>query len=256
MFLLRLVRRNPDSYLDELQRQMAVFCRRSVSVSTIWRTLYRSGFTRKKLSKPAAERSDERRQEYWDVIHEYRPGQLVFVDESSVDRRTTYRGYGYARRNEPAVRRAFRVRGARYSILPALTDKGIIALRVVKGSFTAASFREFIELCLDNMQPFPANRSVIVMDNCLIHKSPETLNMIVERGMRYIFLPPYSPDLNPIEFAFSSIKSKLRRDGDSVRFGMGGGAEQDNKVTATLFQHVFSVTPQDAQSWFENCNYV
>lgn len=58
---------------------------------------------------------------------------------------------------------------------------GIIALETVKGSFTAQIFREFIEQLLTEMNPYPGKNSVIVMDNCRIHKDPETLRMITDR---------------------------------------------------------------------------
>jgi len=66
-------------------------------------------------------------------------------------------------------------------MLPALSSKGIIALEIITGSFTAQSFRDFIELCLDHMNPYPGENSVIVMDNCAIHKNRDTLDMIVAR---------------------------------------------------------------------------
>jgi DDE superfamily endonuclease len=83
---------------------------------------------------------------------------------------------------------------------------GIIFARVVEGSFTAARFHEFISHLLDHMQPFPLPNSVIIMDNARIHKRPEIIEMIIMRGMRVMFLPPYSPNYNPIELAFSSIR--------------------------------------------------
>lgn len=71
----------------------------------------------------------------------------------------------------------------RYSILPALSLDGIEYVDILEGSFTAASFAIFIEGLLDQMSPYPANKSVIIMDNCRIHKSPEILEMIVERSV-------------------------------------------------------------------------
>lgn len=66
-------------------------------------------------------------------------------------------------------------------MLPALSSRGFIALEVITGAFTAETFRDFIELCLDHMNPYPGENSVIVMDNCAIHKNRETLDMIVAR---------------------------------------------------------------------------
>lgn len=68
-----------------------------------------------------------------------------------------------------------------YSLLPALSLDGVIAAKVVEGSFTALQFQEFISHLLDHMQPSPLPNSVIVMDNARIHKKPEIIQMIHDR---------------------------------------------------------------------------
>lgn len=72
-----------------------------------------------------------------------------------------------------------------YSILPALSLEGMIHCHIVEGSFDTAAFTHFIETLLDTMQPFPAPNSVIVMDNCRIHKDPLLLDMITSRYVRF-----------------------------------------------------------------------
>ncbi|EPQ49987.1 hypothetical protein GLOTRDRAFT_51228 [Gloeophyllum trabeum ATCC 11539] len=72
--------------------------------------------------------------------------------------------------------------------------------------------------------------------------------------MRVEFLPPYSPDFNPIELAFSAIKSHIRRHGDLVRSTMVSATDQADAV-AKLWEAVWSVTPQDAEGWFAHCGY-
>lgn len=69
----------------------------------------------------------------------------------------------------------------RYSVLPALSLDGILSVNIIEGSFTYETFADFIEGLLDQMNPFPQPNSVIIMDNCRIHKSPDVLDMIVER---------------------------------------------------------------------------
>jgi hypothetical protein len=125
------------------------------------------------------------------------PRHLVFVDESACDRRTTYRNRGWAMRGDRAVRKAFFVRGQRcvaqllhklhsdcanrYSILPALSLNGILYVDIVEGSFTAELFQEFIRGLLPQMGNRGEANSIIVMDNCRIHKDPEVLQMILDR---------------------------------------------------------------------------
>ena len=69
----------------------------------------------------------------------------------------------------------------RYSILPALSLDGIITIDIVEGSYNKLLFAKFIDGLLDQMSLFPADNSVIVMDNCRIHKCPEVLEMITNR---------------------------------------------------------------------------
>jgi hypothetical protein len=69
----------------------------------------------------------------------------------------------------------------RYSVLPALTLNGIIALDIVEGSYNTKRFKKFVQGLLDQMNVFPGPSSVIVMDNCRIHKSKDITDMIYER---------------------------------------------------------------------------
>jgi hypothetical protein len=73
--------------------------------------------------------------------------------------------------------------------------------------------------------------------------------------MKYLFLPPYSPDYNPIELAFSAIKAFVRRDGTLVRQDVNQ-KEDDTYVYLHLFDAAFSITPEDALGFFHHCGYV
>jgi hypothetical protein len=128
--LFRTLSSTPDLYLDELRLELEATLGTAVSLSTIWRTLKDGGFTMKKvsilfynisfilrlvqLSKIAIERSAERRSDYLLRIGGYEPNQIVFVDESAVDRRTTYRGRAYAIKGRKATHKAFFCQGRRY----------------------------------------------------------------------------------------------------------------------------------------------
>ena len=78
--------------------------------------------------------------------------------------------------------------------------------------------------------------------------------MSTGRGMRYEFLPPYSPDLNPIELGFSAIKSWIRRNGQAVCAAMS--EEDDTDVYVMFNQAVWNVMSSDAEGWFRHCGYL
>lgn len=148
---------------------------------------------------------------------------------------------------------------------------GTLYTKVVEGSFTASKFYDFIETLLLRMQQFPASNSVVVMDNARIHKDPRVLDLITSRyvalivvssgiylystrGMRYLFLPPYSPDYNPIELGFSAIKAYVQRERVLVREDLDINAD-DTYVYSHLVEASYSITSNDARKFFNHCGY-
>ncbi|KAF5373459.1 hypothetical protein D9615_009436 [Tricholomella constricta] len=254
------IERAPDAYLDEVREQLEQASGTKVSLATVWRGLRKRGFTLKQLSKSAMERNEDKRLHYiYKMGSKYEPNQLVFVDESSFDRRTTYRGRAWALKGRRAYRKCFYIRGKRYSILPALSLDGVINCQIVEGSYNTETFTDFISGLLDQMQPFPAPNSVIVMDNCRIHKAPHIIEMIEERGMKVEFLPAYSPDYNPIELAFSSIKAYLRRHYPHFARSSASGADpaDDADVYLMLYEAIFeAVSVSDSKGYFRHSGYL
>jgi len=183
--------------------------------------------------------------EHGDIPAEY----FVWLDESSVDDRTNQRPNGWAVSGCACVRRATFIRGQRYLVLPALTSEGYIALDIFEGSVNRERFIRFLEEQLaPQLTPYPGPRSVVVLDNCAIHHDEEIRRIIVEEcGARLIYLPPYSPDFNPIEQSFHTIKAWLRRH--------EAEAVNPNVRPWLIHQASSSVTPEMAQGWIENCGY-
>ena len=199
------------------------------------------------------ERNEQDRQEFRTLINtQYRPEQLVFADESHFNRLTLRRPYAWAKRSERASRHELQFRGAKYSLLPALSLDGILHLEVVENVVTGSAFRQFVEGLLPQMNKWPLPNSVLIVDNASIHKVAGIRKLVEERGMRLLFLPAYSPDYNPIELAFSSIKAWLRSNRDRVNQEM---ESEDGTVYNALWQAVYSVTPEKARGWYKHCGY-
>ncbi|KIK12104.1 hypothetical protein PISMIDRAFT_47966, partial [Pisolithus microcarpus 441] len=112
------------------------------------------------------------------VSEEFSPSQLVFVDESACSRVTLRRPMAWSHSGTRAHRQEHFVWGKWYSVLPTISLDGILHLDIQDCAYTAVSFNQFIDVLLNNMNPFPQNNSVIVMDNVSIHKSPELKHMI------------------------------------------------------------------------------
>ena len=158
----------------------------------------------------------------------------------------------------------------RYSILPALSLDGILHLEVLDHSFSGKEFQDFVSGVLDRMQPWPLPNSVLIMDNASIHKVPGIREMVEERyvsiystqiiliflksGMRLLYLPSYSPDLNPIEEAFSAIKAWLRSNHDYV---LGETEGPDCDPYSLIWEAVYAVvTSEKAYGWYKHSEYI
>lgn len=184
---------------------------------TISRALRRKRWSRKVATKYAQERSIplrllwRARQKTWDI------DQLVCVDESACNERTGDRKYGWSLANVAALARYPVRRSERWSILPALTHEGYMAYRIHQGSITAELFEDFLENdILPNCTPYPGPRSIIIMDNATIHRSDRVQELCAMAGVLLEYLPPYSPDFNPIEQSFSVLKTWIRRHGEEA----------------------------------------
>ena len=162
------------------------------------------------------------------------------------------RPHAWAKRGERASRHEFQFRGAKYSILPALSLDGILHLDVIENGVTGAVFCRFVEGLLPRMNKWPLSNSVLVVDNASIHKVDGIRKLVEGSGMRLMFLPLYSPDLNPIELTFSSIKAWLRANRDRVNREM---ESENGSVYNALWQAVYLVTPEKARGWYKHCGY-
>src|SRR5437667_6735536 len=120
----------------------------------------------------AAQQNPELRKMWLDQLASWDAKQLIFLDESAANERTGDRKYGWAPVGvTPHESRLFK-RSKCWSILPAYTTEGFITWEIVHGSFTAETFKEFIEnKVLPFCNLFPLPRSVIVMDNAPIYQS-------------------------------------------------------------------------------------
>jgi hypothetical protein len=102
-------------------------------------------------------------------------------------------------------------REQRYQILPAYAQDGIVLARVFQGSTDATVFEDFVDQLLKHCNKWPEPKSVLVMDNASFHRSPRLKQLCSEAGVKLLYLPPYSPDLNPIEEMFAELKCFIKR---------------------------------------------
>lgn len=243
--ILHTILKYPGIYLSELQAEVHVLTGIRVSVSSLCTFLHSSHFTHQKMQIVASQRDKELRQQFAIDVSLYKPHMLVFVDETGADRRDTLRKYGYGLRGKPPKSCNLLIRGERLSVITAMNSEGILALKVVRGTVDGSEFVDFIQRhLLPVLLPFNGlnDNSVVIMDNCSVHHVPQVKSMITQSGALIHFLPPYSPDLNPIEECFSKVKSQLK----SIHMIC-----QDDLETNILAAFT-SVTPDDCRGWISD----
>ena len=176
------------------------------------------------------------------VAAEVDPSRLVFVDEMGVHTSLAPL-YGYAPKGERLRLEVPRNRGKNTTLLSSITLLGGMGeTMAVEGSTDRGVFEAYVEHAL---APALQAGQVVIMDNLPAHKPKKVRELIEERGCELIYLPAYSPDLNPIEEAFSKIKGMLRR----------AGARTKEALLEVLGEALSAVSAQDARGYFEHAGY-
>lgn len=165
--------------------------------------------SKKSLHASEQDRPDvARRRERW-KRHQGKldPARLVFIDETWAKTNMT-RTHGWCARGNRLVAKAPFGRWRTLTFLAALRRDRIEAPCVIDGPINARSFLAYVEQIL---VPTLAPRDVVIMDNLGSHKGQAVRKAIRAAGAKLFFLPPYSPDLNPIEQVFAKLKTLLRK---------------------------------------------
>ncbi|KAF7371777.1 Tc1-mariner class transposase [Mycena venus] len=239
--------RHADTCLFELRWWLAIHHDIQISISALQQSLDRTGLTRKLLHKIAVEREVERRRDFLYTIQHKFSGtgrEFVTIDESSKNEHDVAPRYGRAPIGMPADFEDVFVRGVCYTLVAAMGIDGYIAQRVIEGSLDSFGFFDFIVEEVPEMGVFPDDCSVLVMDNCRIHHMETLQETLNAQGIMLMYLPPYSPDLNPIEESFSTWKAHLRANVRSIRAA-------DDPILI-LLESTGCITPAKARAWFHH----
>jgi len=157
------------------------------------------GWSKKNIRRVAKERNAELRNFYLYKLSSFHSYQVVYVDESGSDTRGGFRRTGWSPRGTTPVQIADFHRGQRYQILPAYTQDGILLSRLFQGSTDGAVFEDFIEQLLHHCGKWPEPNSVLIMDNASFHRGLKIQQICDAAGVKLLYLPPYSPDFNPVK---------------------------------------------------------
>jgi transposase len=169
------------------------------------------------------------------------PERFVFVDEMGSNT-SLHSRYAWSKKGERAYCSVPRNRGKNTTLLASMDVEGMGPSAAIVGAVDAQAFEAYLEqVLLSHLRP----GQVVVMDNLSAHKGQRVKELVEGAGCELLYLPPYSPDLNPIEECFSKIKSLLRK----------AEARSREVLVEAMGRAMSSITERDAQGFFENCGY-
>lgn len=168
--------------------------------------------------------------------------RLVFVDEMGSNT-SLHELYAYSPRGERAYCSVARNRGKNTTLLArSMSLSGMGPSMVLEGGVDGVVFQTYLR---ETLLPALNEGDLLVMDNLSVHKSERVRELIEREGVEVLYLPPYSPDFNPIEEAFSKIKNLLRK----------AGARGREALVEAIGTALSEVSEEDALAFFEHCGY-
>ena len=249
LYIIGLIFECPNLQLQEIAYKVEEITGTVVSTSTLCRLLGRHGFSHKKIQSVALQRSLDLRALYVASIFTFNRDMFVWIDETGSDLKEILRRYGYALRGERAVCHRLQVRGQRISPIAAISSDGLLGVELSTGSVNGEKFYDFVRgTLIPEMLPFDGTspRSIAIMDNCSIHHMQDVSDLFTDAGILQIFLPPYSPDMNPIEMAFGYVKGYLKKHEDIMHL----------IPPTSLIKSAFdSITTEMCNGWIKHSKY-
>jgi transposase len=199
-----------------------------------------------KKSPVAQERDEEVRGLWRWLASRFDARRLVFVDESGFNT-SMARLRARAPRGERAYGKVPRNRGKNTTLIASITLEGGMGESVaVEGATDAEVFEAYVEHFL---APALKEGQVVVLDGLGAHRTDKVRELIEDKGAELLFLPSYSPDLNPIEEAFTKIKGIVRKVGARTREALV------EAMVEAMDRALAAVTPEDAAGWFAHAGY-
>ena len=239
--LANLVEQTPDATLVQLHERLS----KPVSVSTVVRALNDLKLTFKKKSLHASEqnRPDVKlKREQWEQCM---PGldldKLVFFDEIGVNTKMV-RLHGRCPQNQRLVDFAPAGHYSNSTLMAGMRLDGVVAPMLIDGPVNSETFAGYVEECL---VPALEPGEILIIDNLPAHKSARVTAAVEGAGCMLVYLPSYSPDLNPIENMWSKVKAIIR----------AAAARTLDGVVSAVAVALNSVTLSDCEGYFSHCGY-
>ena len=241
-YLQALISIESDLTLEELINRYEEEYGIRVSIGTMFNTLSRLGFTYKKKTfidpKKATEKNEELKNEYDLKLADIPPEKRFYLDETG-----TYLNlspiYGRSLCGEPLYDVKPTHSGGTINTIAILSEDGILAPYSYTTTMTSSVFIEYLDI---HVLPILTNGQTLIMDNLKVHHAKNVKAYLNEKGINVLYLPAYSPELNPIEEAFSKIKNYIKRK----------KAWTLNKLESVIKDAFNTITKDDARGYFNH----
>lgn len=237
----QFLQQHPDATLAEIRAG----CDLSVSLVAIWKALKRMGWTRKKKVVHASEQDrpdvQEKRRKWKHKTCQVNAKRFVFIDQSGINTRM-HRDYGRAPKGVRVIDSVPEKHYQNSTVMGAMRLDGTVETFVYDGGTDVPTMLAFIQSIL---APCLTPDDIVVWDNLRTHLSPSVIQAIQKTGAMIWPLPPYSPDMNPIEKLWSKVKTYLKK----------VAARTKDTLLHGLHSALQTVTTSDIFNWFVNCGY-
>ena len=242
-FLLGLIADQPELTLDEI---VAAMRKRRIagSRSAVWRFFARRNISFKKTLYAAEQKRADvarARRRWMREQGMFDPARLVFIDETCTNT-AMVRLRGRAPRGERLVGYAPHGHWKTITFVGGLRQRGMIAPFVLEGAINGPMFLAYVKQCL---VPSLKRGEIVLMDHLPAHKVAGVAEAIEAAGATLIYLPKYSPDLNPIELAFSKLKAHLRKAAEHTIL----------RLLRRIGRVVTDFSPQECRNFFRHAGY-
>ncbi|KNE91370.1 hypothetical protein PSTG_15235 [Puccinia striiformis f. sp. tritici PST-78] len=242
-FMIGLIQAEPDLFLDELRERLYDNTETLLSIATLHRNLVmRLLITLKKANTVNIKKSLTAKYAFIEEMASIPAEYLSHICSWDL-----LRVRARSKKGKQANRYLRDQNPERFTLLPGISFFGLLAVTVTNQTVKRPQFQHFLKYSLlPRMNRYPGINSCLVMDNARIHRGGQVAELCEAAGVRLVYLPPYTPELNPIELCFSQVKARLRRTQALVNAADPEWAIESTTyrvITESLCQRLYAHTP-------------
>lgn len=212
LFIYMMIVLDPCLYLWELCRLVRILLGIRISISYMCR-IRKMYFARRRISQISSYRNTLRvkevRMKFCDNIRSFYPEQLIFIDETHLDWSNLNRRYGWFTAQDDRIVPQQSSNRQSYSFIVAMSYHSVLTTLFKETHYEGVKENDFL-VFLRRLRPYIKHYHVLIFDNARIHRTEAVMRWMQDERVNYMLLSPYSPDYNPIELLFNTLKSWLR----------------------------------------------